>query len=256
MHEYAPLVAAQFDVAPVDAECNVFALINNTRICSLAIVTDMLDTGEAFGSPAEEVLPFDHIYRGFNSDRCIVVYADISSGDFETWHSAIMTDASVCYVLRFLPFKQEKQLAPLLLSGYGVQLQIKNQEYKVTDDREIHHEESFSSTLESNSYVDPEFDLYPPAIGKMEEADWMDVGVKTAIHILESNDKLKSLQHISQNFPRYQRFLFEKDVNDVEGYKRQVAENQASIPSSKALFTVNGLTVDVENFNLFSFVFV
>jgi UDP-glucose:glycoprotein glucosyltransferase len=263
IREYAPLIAAQFDVAPKDVDCDVFALVNDTRICSLAIVADMLKTGEAFQSPSAQLLPFDHIYRGANSGRCIVIYADLTHEDFGlscgswlgTWHYIIMSDTTVCYVLRFLPTKQKGESTPLLLSGYGVQLQIKNQEYKVTDDREILHEKELAAdTLDDNSYLDPEFDVYPPSIGKIEEAEWRDVGVKTAIHILGADDQLASFQHISQNFPRYQRLLFEKKVEDMYEFKRQVSANQASIPPTQALFSINGVSIDLENFNLFSFV--
>jgi UDP-glucose:glycoprotein glucosyltransferase len=224
----------------------------------------LLKTGEAFDSPAEEVLPFDHLYRGANKGRCVIVYADLNYEDFGmclaflfdlgTWHYTIMSDATVCYILRFLPPKQTGETSPLLLSGYGVQLRIKNQEYKVTDDRLIvQDDDSDGESDDQEGYVDPEFDAETPVIGKMEEErDWADVGVKTALHILEAEDQLASLQHLSQNFPRYQRLIFEKDVKGVDEYKRQMSAIQSSIPPTKSVLMINGMSIDEENFNLFS----
>lgn len=88
------------------------------------------------------LLPFDHIYQGITGPvkDSIILYSDLFDGRSLSFHSFLLTwsdsKSGHQYVFRHrTPIVIDS--TPMHLSGYGVELAIKNTEYKVIDDRKI-----------------------------------------------------------------------------------------------------------------------
>lgn len=75
-----------------------------------------------------------------NSPETAIVYADVLSPRFATFHrvlSAAADAGAITYILRWKPSPSSETTVPLYLNGYGVELMLKSTEYKVTDDQKI-----------------------------------------------------------------------------------------------------------------------
>jgi UDP-glucose:glycoprotein glucosyltransferase len=89
-----------------------------------------------------KVLPFDHVYNPSVQSETAVLYADIQTDTFKTFHSKLkhLADQGVVrYILRYRPGASAEGMKdkPLFVSGYGVELMLKRTDYIVIDDREV-----------------------------------------------------------------------------------------------------------------------
>lgn len=85
-------------------------------------------------------LPFDHIYNPSVESNTVVLYADVLTDGFKTFHSALKKlaeDRTIRYILRYRPPTASSAKNPLFVSGYGVELMLKKTDYIVIDDREV-----------------------------------------------------------------------------------------------------------------------
>ena len=82
---------------------------------------------------------FDHVHKMNHGLPTIFLYADLTHDKFESFHTFLIQLSQkneVQYVLRYrTPVTYSSE--PLVLSGYGVELAIKNTEYKVIDDQKL-----------------------------------------------------------------------------------------------------------------------
>jgi UDP-glucose:glycoprotein glucosyltransferase len=95
-------------------------------------------------------LPFDHVYNPSVKEETVVLYADINTELFKTFHSTLKKLADqgmVRYILRYrLVSSTQSPGKPLFVSGYGVELMLKRTDYIVIDDREVEAGTSYPST--------------------------------------------------------------------------------------------------------------
>jgi UDP-glucose:glycoprotein glucosyltransferase len=83
-------------------------------------------------------LPFDRIH-GNSSALPAILYADITAPHFKKWHITLARTAKegkTSYRIRHKPSLKASG-SPLIVNGYGVELQLKRTDYIVIDDREV-----------------------------------------------------------------------------------------------------------------------
>lgn len=218
----------------------------------------------------------------------IVLYGLIGTADFNKFHETILTltglPYSIDYVFRHNYMPSSKTDANrVALSGYGVELDIKNLEYKNKDDAKVKQDDE-SETKESREAKDDSingfmFDKLRERNPDMKEnldelkkyllestmelaplKPWQtqDLSLQAAQRVLEADpaDALTVLEDLSQNFPMRARSLSKVQVkSDLKKvWKRQRSRIESSFnmePGTGAMF-LNGLQVPTESTDIFS----
>jgi UDP-glucose:glycoprotein glucosyltransferase len=98
-----------------------------------------------------KLLSYDSVYS-INPDATLVVlYADVTDKEFYGFFTQLIDLAKkgeIAIALRYRPSAASASIVSI--SGYGVELAVKNTEYKVSDDRDIADKESSDSLTDDN----------------------------------------------------------------------------------------------------------
>ncbi|KAK6915977.1 UGGT, thioredoxin-like domain 1 [Dillenia turbinata] len=244
-----------------------------------------VDAGsDSFERP--ELFDFDHIYVGSSiSGPVAILYGALGTKCFREFHNTLVEAAKegkVTYVIRpVLPTGCEATASncgaigtkdPVNLGGYGVELALKNMEYKAMDDSAIkkgvtledpHTEDLsqeirgfiFSKILERKPELTSEIMAFRDYLLSSTVSDTLDVwelkdlGHQTAQRIVHASDPLQSMQEINQNFPSVVSSLSRMKLND--SVKDEIIANQRMIPPGKSLMALNGALINVEDIDLY-----
>lgn len=162
------------------------------------------------------------------------------------------------YVLRYRPPVNNTSAEPLLLSGYGVELWIKKTDYKVIDDRKVQFPGGDSVPEIEGQDDEPEAERTEaievderPVIMKLEEAQVKDLALKAADYILASKDPLRSLVHLSQNFPRLAHNLVDRPFPQALFDEVAGAQMTTKVVQGFSGLWINGLDVGADDINMF-----
>ncbi|CUA68035.1 UDP-glucose:glycoprotein glucosyltransferase [Rhizoctonia solani] len=146
-----------------------------------------------------QTFPFDHIQK-FADRECkhpAIFHAALSSQNFYDLHmylSSKSENPEFCYVLRYTPPKDATiagEHSRNTLSGYGVALDLKKMDYLALDDRGLHGKGDASDETTEES-------------AKWEDYQEISSLPLRATHlVMSSEDPLKALSHLSQNFPKH-----------------------------------------------------
>ncbi|KAG0448863.1 hypothetical protein HPP92_027626 [Vanilla planifolia] len=236
-----------------------------------------------------ELFDFDHIYLGSStSNRVAILYGAIGTKCFQEFH-VILAEASlkgkIKYVARpVLPLWCQSAasfcagigaLDAINLGGYGVELALKNMEYKAMDDSTIKKGVTledprtedlsqevrgfiFSRILERKPELTGEIMafrdyLLSSAISDtLEVWELKDLGHQTAQRIVHSLDPLQSMVEINQNFPSIVSSLSRMKLN--ESVKEEIIANQRMVPPGKSLMALNGALINIEEVDVFQLI--
>lgn len=241
-------------------------------------------TGESFQQP--ELFDFDHIHAESSiSSRTAILYGALGSDCFKEFHINLVQAAKegkVMYVVRpVLPSGCEANVGicgavgakdSLNLGGYGVELALKNMEYKAIDDSMIKEGVTledprtedlsqevrgfvFSKLLERKPDLTSEimsfrdYLLSSTTSETLEVWELKDLGHQTAQRIVHASDPLQSMQEISQNFPSVVSSLSRMKLND--SIKDEIVANQRYMPPGKSLMSLNGALINIEDIDLY-----
>uniref|UniRef100_A0A672NPY6 UDP-glucose ceramide glucosyltransferase-like 1 n=1 Tax=Sinocyclocheilus grahami TaxID=75366 RepID=A0A672NPY6_SINGR len=265
---------------PPPPGCKAFFNIHGQTSCDTERLKVMLDN--AVERPKPYLFKGDHKFPSASPDAPVVIlYAELGTKEFTRFHQLMLAKANkglITYVLRhFLKGRVH-------LSGYGVELAIKNQEYKAKDDTQVQAGADVNATvIGENDPVDevqgflfgklktiyPELkeqlkelrkhliestnDMAPLKVWQMQ-----DLSFQTAARILAapSVDALNVMRDLSQNFPTKARSITKTVVNSE--IRKEIEENQKYFkgtlglqPGDSALF-INGLHIDLDVQDIFS----
>ncbi|KAJ4966264.1 hypothetical protein NE237_018113 [Protea cynaroides] len=235
-----------------------------------------------------ELYDFDHIHFDSSSASPVaILYGALGTACFREFHFAL-AEASrkgiVRYVVRpVLPSGCEAAsshcgavgaMDALNLGGYGVELALKNMEYKAMDDSTIKKDVTaedprtedltqevrgfiFSRILERKREMTTEIMAFRDYMlqSTMSESDTLDIwelkdlGHQTAQRIIHASDPLQSMLEISQNFPSVVSSLSRMKINS--SIKDEIITNQRMIPAGKSLMALNGALISIEDIDLY-----
>uniref|UniRef100_A0A8C7XD53 UDP-glucose ceramide glucosyltransferase-like 1 n=1 Tax=Oryzias sinensis TaxID=183150 RepID=A0A8C7XD53_9TELE len=268
---------------PPPSGCSAFISVHGEKTCDEEKLESLLKT--ASERPKPYLFKGDHRYPGSNPDAPVVIlYAQIGKSDFQQFHRVLtskVNDGSATYVLRhYLRNSDGKRVH---LSGYGVELAIKSQEYKAKDDTQVQGEEVNATVIGENDPVDEVQGflfgklktLYPELKEQLKELrkhlvestnemaplkvwQMQDLSFQTAARILAAPavDALNVMKDLSQNFPTKARSITKTVVNSE--IRKEIIENQKFFkgnlglqPGDSVLF-INGLHIDLETQDIFS----
>ncbi|KAH9685551.1 UDP-glucose:glycoprotein glucosyltransferase [Citrus sinensis] len=239
-------------------------------------------TGESFQQP--ELFDFDHIHAESSiSSRTAILYGALGSDCFKEFHINLVQAAKegkVMYVVRpVLPSGCEANVGncgavgakdSLNLGGYGVELALKNMEYKAIDDSMIKEGVTLEDPRTEDLSQEVRGFVFSKLLAKLQCGDcygerkpdltseimsfrdyllssttsetlevWelKDLGHQTAQRIVHASDPLQSMQEISQNFPSVVSSLSRMKLND--SIKDEIVANQRYMPPGKSLMALN-----------------
>uniref|UniRef100_A0A8C4X676 UDP-glucose ceramide glucosyltransferase-like 1 n=1 Tax=Erpetoichthys calabaricus TaxID=27687 RepID=A0A8C4X676_ERPCA len=268
---------------PPPPGCSAFFSIHGERTCDPKSLTNLLE------SASERPRPF--LFKGDHrftlSDPVapvIILYAEMGTKEFSQFHQLLVSKVNrgeITYVLRH--YIANPNTNKVFLSGYGVELAIKNQEYKAKDDTQVQGGEVNATMFGENDPVDEVHGFlfgklrtqYPDLVEQLKELRkhlvestnemaplkvWQlqDLSFQTAARILSapSVDALMVMRDLSQNFPNKARSITRTVVN-LE-LRKEIEENQKYFkgtlglqPGDSGLF-INGLHIDLEVQDIFS----
>uniref|UniRef100_A0A4W5LZN2 UGGT thioredoxin-like domain-containing protein n=1 Tax=Hucho hucho TaxID=62062 RepID=A0A4W5LZN2_9TELE len=207
---------------PPPSGCSAFFNVHGEKSCDTEKLAALMETPYLFKS--------DHRFPGSNPDIPVVIlYAEIGSSEFTMFHQLMLSKANkglATYVLRH--YLASPSSLRVYLSGYGVELAIKNQEYKAKDDTQVQGAEVNATLMGENDPVDEVQGflfgklktLYPELKEQLKELrkhlvestnemaplkvwQMQDLSFQTAARILAapSSDALNVMRDLSQNFP-------------------------------------------------------
>lgn len=246
-----------------------FVLYNGHPFFTVDTLKEAVETQTEYAFPSSladgnrttqdaDVYATDHIYPGQTTrSSTAVLYADITSVEFGSFHSYLKEQPKVKYVFR--PTTTQA-LAPISLQGYGVELAIKNVEYKVLDDQELAQHDNVelpdsASLFQELKDVLPSFNNEWVALEKsireglqpeeLTTAELPHFGVKVASLIHLSPDPLRALRIISQNLPLIARVVLNTPLdNDVQ---KKLMGNRRHIEDGTNMLMINGQRLDLDN---------
>lgn len=240
--------------------------------------------GDSFQQP--ELFDFDHIHFDSHTRSPVaILYGALGTECFREFHVTLVKAAKegrVKYVVRpVLPFGCEAKVGhcgaigakdSVNLGGYGVELALKNMEYKAMDDSAIKKGVTledprtedlsqevrgfiFSKILERKPELTSEIMAFRDYLLSSTISDTLDVwelkdlGHQTAQRIVHASDPLQSMQEINQNFPSVVSSLSRTKLND--SVKDEITANQRMIPPGKSLMALNGALINIEDIDLY-----
>lgn len=261
----------------------------STILHNVAGLLSWLDTsseGALKSAEHPELFEFDHTYPGMSvAVPVAILYGAFGTECFKEFH-VVLVDASkqgkVRYVVRpVLPVGC--QVSPsscnalgtseaVNLGGYGVELALKNMEYKAMDDSAIKKGVTledprtedlsqeirgfiFSKILERKPELSSEvmtfrdYLLSSTISDTLEVWELKDLGHQTAQRIIQASDPLQSMQEINQNFPTIVSFLSRMKLD--ESIKDEIIANQRMVPPGKSLMALNGALINIEDIDLY-----
>ncbi len=224
----------------------------------------------------EQVYEFDHIYQSSSvstPNRTLILYADLARLHQSDVHSELMQMARnglIQYVLR--PKFAHTSSEPLQLQGWGVELAIKNMEYKVLDDTRMHASGGVDdgeavvggATLWSRLRIEDqsvvaelaEFEAEYAANAEDEKilvkdnTDYVlgDIALQASQVILDSADPLQALYELTGHFPAYASALTKVKVNStvLSGTERKAIQ-----PGSN-LISLHGQALSVDDLDVYA----
>lgn len=242
---YNQFIATQGSVAP----CDVWVYANGKDpICDPAELEQLLKRKDIRDDA--ETLAFDRIRRG-KAPTVILYTPDFSSPSFSRFFSVLESnDATFAIRYKAGDLNDTAQISPLYLSGYGVEMALKNTDYLVIDDRK---EEEQQQQQEEKSFLKSKLDSLvggskkkkslfsgPSTIEPLTAAEIKQLSIKTAQYIAQSSQPLADLTQLAIDFPRYAKDIANLELDET--FTDEVMKN-GNVPGVHALW-INGISFD------------
>ncbi|KAI9019525.1 UDP-glucose:glycoprotein glucosyltransferase-domain-containing protein [Phycomyces nitens] len=241
-----------------DKTCKVWAQAGGVQVCDLAKLEEAIKAMDQTDTKSV-VFPFDHIlHPSHPSDQgtpVVFVYTSEFSPSFGKFH-AFMTNAvdkyGVSYVVRYKPSSSPG--TPLYLTGYGVELALKNTDYLVIDDKAVQEnkQKTFINKVSSfgRKVGNSLFETSKTSIAPLVSEEIGALGLKAGRFIATAENPLEALIQLSQDFPKYAKSVSQVELDDE--YVHEIKENQASmIRGGTNAIWFNGQGVEVEQVDPF-----
>ncbi|GAB1299182.1 UDP-glucose glycoprotein glucosyltransferase 2 [Apodemus speciosus] len=280
MRAYSPAIQMFQQIAadePPPDGCAAFVVIHAKRTCKISEIKKLLN--KAASRPRPYLFERDHKFPTSSENLpVIILYAEIGTRAFAEFHRVLSKkskNGKILYVLRHYIKKPSSR--KMYLSGYGVELAIKDTEYKALDDTQI--KTTADTAIENETEAD---EVQGFLFGKLKEIysdlkdnltmfqkyliesskemaplkvwELQDLSFQAASQIVSTPvyDAVKLMKDISQNFPVKASHMSLTRIAVNELMRKEIQENQKDLrdrfeikPGDARLF-INGLPVDMD----------
>jgi UDP-glucose:glycoprotein glucosyltransferase len=225
----------------------------------------------------------DHLYRTNVAEDVptVILYANIVAPEFQDFHSQLKLLADsrkIRYVLRHF-VQQTTDQKPVEMNGFGVEMAIKNMEYKAVDDREVkdgNKEEGGDSATEKIDDTDIQGFQFGKLIKRhaavaeklkvlrqellnddvtdkpLKVWELKNLGVQVLQRILAAPDPLRTLQDISHNLPSMAHSLVRMPVNTTLAKSLEEAEQLTMQFGRTTFVSMNKQPIEIGHVDPFS----
>uniref|UniRef100_A0A1I7WAN1 Ion_trans domain-containing protein n=1 Tax=Heterorhabditis bacteriophora TaxID=37862 RepID=A0A1I7WAN1_HETBA len=125
-------IGSEYDVGK---KCSAFFDVNGITGCSAYDLEQAVINSRSINTPS--LLSVDHIFGNNKDSPVVIIYGDLGSPDWLNLHKVATTlvrENKSKYIFRHFYNESFSTSEHVSLSGYGVELAIKNTEYKAEDD--------------------------------------------------------------------------------------------------------------------------
>jgi UDP-glucose:glycoprotein glucosyltransferase len=179
------------------------------------------------------------------------LYADITSPSFGKFHTTLSKTAKegkTSYRIRHKPSSRVVR-SPLIVNGYGVELQLKRTDYIVIDDRQAEeaNKGSTQQTLNTELHDDEEVsDLKP-----LSSSEVTNLAVNAASFVMKSDQPLDTLLKLVQDFPKHSSAIAAHNASE-DFVKEHDANRMQLLPSGFNVIWINGVQIPNRDVNPFT----
>lgn len=229
-----------------DCENWVYTPFTGQQYCSPDLSSHSSHT---MGKPADVLhqLPFDRVLGATGQGRDSVLYGDIMSQEFRSFHkttSKTAREGKTSYRVRYKP-TESSDTRPLAVSGYGVELALKRTDYIVIDDRQGTNDET-ASTGEASLSDEEVSDLRPLSASELRR-----LGMKTASFVMNSEQPFDTLLKLVQDFPKHSGSIATMNISDT--FQQEHNKNHDGIlPAGFNALWINGVQIMARDIDAYS----
>jgi UDP-glucose:glycoprotein glucosyltransferase len=196
-------------------------------------------------------LPFDRILGNNSHALPSIVYADITSPSFAKFHKTLSQtarDGKTSYRVRHKPSANAPK-TPLVVNGYGVELQLKRTDYIVIDDRPSEQGENAAVPKSLDTELHDEEDVTD--LKPLSKDEVSDLGLKAASFVMKSDQPIDTLLRLIQDFPRYSSAIVAH--NTSEDFLEEHTHNREQLlPAGYNIIWINGVQLPARDVNPFT----
>ncbi|CEF63031.1 UDP-glucose:glycoprotein glucosyltransferase 1 [Strongyloides ratti] len=264
--------------------CIAFVEIGDKFICSANELEEIFTNGNNLNA---ETYSIDHIFyskkiRNNEIIGTIILYGNYASKEFGQLYNICKKaskNGKINFAVRFYDSQEKPDAMPVSLSGYGVELSIKNTEYKAIDDSnekkdnfeddlpELNDVQGFNFNILKKKHVDlveqlkqlKVFLAESDELTPLKQWEVQDISFQAAQKVFnEPNAEaaIETLVDISQNFPIRARSISQVAVDPK--LRKEVQENQERLndefeisPGENSIF-INGINIDADSLDIYS----
>ncbi|KAJ4366515.1 killer toxin resistant protein [Ascochyta clinopodiicola] len=223
--------------------CQLWVSLGGQQYC-----TPHIDDGEPTGSIKNErthELPFDRIL-GNSSALPTIVYADITAPRFKKFHKTISRTAKegkISYRVRHKPSTKGPQ-TPLVVNGYGVELQLKRTDYIVIDDRQAAQD----GELANQKPIGTELDEDAADLKPLAKDDVAELAEKAASFVLQSDQPMDTLLKLVRDFPKYTTTIAATNAT-ADFLTEHYNNRELLLPTGYNVIWINGVQIPARDVN-------
>ncbi|KAI4906206.1 hypothetical protein J4E90_010789 [Alternaria incomplexa] len=232
--------------AEQNEKCEIWASFHGKQYCSVHL-------DEPFGDIESErtyKLPFDRIL-GNSSALPAILYADITAPRFKKWHKTLSDTAKqgkTSYRVRHKP-SLKAPTTPLVVNGYGVELQLKRTDYIVIDDRQAEQGEKSASQKPMGTGLDDDEDVAD--LKPLSKDEVSDLGLKAASFVTQSEQPMDTLMKLVQDFPKYSSIIAAHNASE-DFLEEHLKNREQLLPTGYNVIWINGVQIPARDVNPFS----
>jgi UDP-glucose:glycoprotein glucosyltransferase len=292
LHSHSPSVAMYQQLAEEKwkslsrggESCVPWVELGRRVSCSITTLLSLIDE-EPISQP--ELYPFDHVYpaspepANTSSLPVAILYCQLGTVACHQWHTemaTLATQGTIRYVFRH--YFETAEEAGSYLSGYGVQLAVKNSEYKAVDDTQVEDdsdidEEEAELEVDTHGFSFPTLkSLHADLASQLEDfrlhiehssreipelKAWQlqDLGFQAVQRVAASppDMALSVIRDLTQSLPTSARSLSRVAVK--KDLRSEVAENQRTLQQygmepGDSVILFNGIALQSDNADAFS----
>jgi UDP-glucose:glycoprotein glucosyltransferase len=197
-------------------------------------------------------LPFDRILGNSSHVLPSILYTDITSPSFANFHNILSKTAregKTSYRIRHKPSLSAPN-TPLVVNGYGIELQLKRTDYIVIDDRQAQEKggkDATQKTQDKELHEEEDVaDLKP-----LSSSEVNDLAVNAADFVLASDQPMDTLLKLVQDFPKYSSVVAAHNASE-DFLAEHEANRMQLVPSGYNVVWINGVQIPNRDINPFT----
>jgi UDP-glucose:glycoprotein glucosyltransferase len=197
-------------------------------------------------------LPFDRILGDNQNSLPSILYTDITSPSFRKFHNTLSKTAKkgkTSYRIRHKPSSKESR-SPLIVNGYGVELQLKRTDYIVIDDRQAEEAGKDSAPQTQNTELQND-DEEVSDLKPLSSSEVSNLAVNAASFVMKSEQPLDTLLKLVQDFPKHSSAISAHNATE-EFVKEHESNRMLLLPSGYNVIWINGVQIPARDVNPFT----